>query len=221
MRFSVGAVNVAHRQLRLFRQRHAHRSGPSTSWRAARCRPAFPPVEIDGEHYWDGGLVSNTPLQWVLEASRARIRWSSRSICGARAARCRATSARSRRARRKSNIPAARAPTPTSSSRSRAAQRPGRPAAKLPDRAARDDRKLTLLQPEADHKVYNIVQLIYRSKQLRGQVEGLRVLPHTMEEHWQAGYNDTVRTLAPSRGAGAAGQPTASSPSMSPQHGRE
>jgi predicted acylesterase/phospholipase RssA len=24
-------------------------------------------VEIDGEHYWDGGLVSNTPLQYVIE----------------------------------------------------------------------------------------------------------------------------------------------------------
>ncbi len=29
--------------------------------------PGFPPVEIDGEHYWDGGLVSNTPLQYVLD----------------------------------------------------------------------------------------------------------------------------------------------------------
>jgi NTE family protein len=25
--------------------------------------PGFPPVEIDGEHYWDGGLFSNTPLE--------------------------------------------------------------------------------------------------------------------------------------------------------------
>ena len=23
----------------------------------------------EGEHYWDGGLVSNTPLQWVLDSS--------------------------------------------------------------------------------------------------------------------------------------------------------
>jgi NTE family protein len=28
--------------------------------------PGFPPVEIDGEFYWDGGLVSNTPLEYVL-----------------------------------------------------------------------------------------------------------------------------------------------------------
>ena len=28
--------------------------------------PGFPPVEIDGELYWDGGLVSNTPLDYVM-----------------------------------------------------------------------------------------------------------------------------------------------------------
>ena len=27
--------------------------------------PGFPAIEIEGEHYWDGGIVSNTPLQWV------------------------------------------------------------------------------------------------------------------------------------------------------------
>jgi NTE family protein len=29
--------------------------------------PGFPAIEIEGEHYWDGGLISNTPLQWVAE----------------------------------------------------------------------------------------------------------------------------------------------------------
>src|ERR1700737_2092097 len=30
--------------------------------------PGFPATEIEGEYYWDGGLVSNTPLQWVLDS---------------------------------------------------------------------------------------------------------------------------------------------------------
>ena len=30
--------------------------------------PGFPATEIDGEYYWDGGIVSNTPLQWVLDS---------------------------------------------------------------------------------------------------------------------------------------------------------
>ncbi len=34
--------------------------------------PAFPAIEIEGEYYWDGGLVSNTPLSRVLEQNLAR-----------------------------------------------------------------------------------------------------------------------------------------------------
>jgi len=30
--------------------------------------PGFPAVEIDGRFYWDGGIVSNTPLQYVIES---------------------------------------------------------------------------------------------------------------------------------------------------------
>ena len=29
--------------------------------------PGLPPVVIEGEPYWDGGLVSNTPLQYILD----------------------------------------------------------------------------------------------------------------------------------------------------------
>ena len=44
--------------------------------------PGFPAIEIEGEHYWDGGLVSNTPLQWVLDSRPRATRWPFRSICG-------------------------------------------------------------------------------------------------------------------------------------------
>ena len=36
--------------------------------------PGFPPIEIDGEPYWDGGLFSNTPLQYVLDYYPRRSR---------------------------------------------------------------------------------------------------------------------------------------------------
>ena len=42
------------------------------SWQAARFPRGFPPIEIDGEPYWDGGLVSNTPLEYILERSGPR-----------------------------------------------------------------------------------------------------------------------------------------------------
>ena len=50
-------------------------------------------------------------------------------------------------------------------------------------------------EPIADHKVYNIVQLIYRSRQLRGPSKDYEFSRLTMEEHWRAGYHDAVRTL--------------------------
>lgn len=34
--------------------------------------PGFPPIVVDGRRYWDGGLVSNTPMQYVLEMTGPR-----------------------------------------------------------------------------------------------------------------------------------------------------
>ena len=73
MRFSVGAVNVRTGRFAYFdsgeitiRPEHVMASGALP--------PGFPPIEIDGEHYWDGGLVSNTPLQYVLDYYPRRSR---------------------------------------------------------------------------------------------------------------------------------------------------
>ena len=62
-----------HRQFCLFRQcGNHHPAGARDGQR--RAAAGFPAVEIDGEHYWDGGLVSNTPLQYVLEYVPRRSR---------------------------------------------------------------------------------------------------------------------------------------------------
>jgi NTE family protein len=73
IRLSVGAVNVRTGRFAYFdsaeisiRPEHVMASGSLP--------PGFPPVEIDGEYYWDGGLVSNTPLQYVLDYYPRRSR---------------------------------------------------------------------------------------------------------------------------------------------------
>ena len=38
------------------------------SWPAVHCLPASRPPKLTGDLLWDGGLVSNTPLQWVLDS---------------------------------------------------------------------------------------------------------------------------------------------------------
>ena len=52
-----------------------------------------------------------------------------------------------------------------------------------------------MLAQEADHKVYNIVHLIYRAKSYESVSKDYEFSRRTMEEHWQVGYNDMVRTL--------------------------
>ena len=73
IRFSVAAVNVRTGNFAYFdnaettiRAEHVMASGALP--------PGFPAVEIDGEQYWDGGLVSNTPLQYVVEYIPRRSR---------------------------------------------------------------------------------------------------------------------------------------------------
>lgn len=66
-RFSVGAVNMMTGNFAYFDNSSNRRIGPEHVMASGALPPGFPPVEIDGEWYWDGGLVSNTPLQYVLD----------------------------------------------------------------------------------------------------------------------------------------------------------
>ena len=73
VRLSVGAVQVRTANMKYFdtaeqeiRAEHIMASGALP--------PGFPPIVIDEEPYWDGGLVSNTPLHHVLEETRSAPR---------------------------------------------------------------------------------------------------------------------------------------------------
>ena len=61
-RFSVGAVNVRSGNFTYF-DNDTHTIRPEHIMASGALPPGFPAVEIEGEYYWDGGLVSNTPLQ--------------------------------------------------------------------------------------------------------------------------------------------------------------
>ena len=70
MRFSVGAVDVENGNFVYFDNRHPEWRGRIDArhvMASGALPPGFPPVEIDGRYYWDGGLVSNTPLSHVLD----------------------------------------------------------------------------------------------------------------------------------------------------------
>jgi NTE family protein len=73
IRLSVGAVNVRNGAFRYF-DSGAHPIRVEHIMASGALPPGFPPVEIDGELYWDGGLFSNTPLQYVIDTSPRRSR---------------------------------------------------------------------------------------------------------------------------------------------------
>jgi NTE family protein len=70
-RLSVGAVGVASGNLKYFDnfefRKLGKKIGPEHIMASGALPPGFPSVEVEGEHYWDGGIASNTPLDHVLE----------------------------------------------------------------------------------------------------------------------------------------------------------
>lgn len=68
VRYSAGAVNVATGNSKYF-DNSRERIGVPHVMASSALPPAFAPVEIEGEAYWDGGIVSNTPLLHVLDES--------------------------------------------------------------------------------------------------------------------------------------------------------
>ena len=65
MRLSLGATNVGTGNF-VFFDNHHMMIGPEHVMASGALPPGFPAVEIDGEYYWDGGCVSNTPLMYIM-----------------------------------------------------------------------------------------------------------------------------------------------------------
>lgn len=70
-RLTVGAVSVATGAMRYFDTRE-ERLRLDHVMASAALPPAFPPVQLDGEPFWDGGLYSNTPIEAVFADRRRR-----------------------------------------------------------------------------------------------------------------------------------------------------
>jgi NTE family protein len=195
MRFSVGAVNVQTGNFVSFDNANQV-IGPEHVIASGSLPPGFPATEVDNEYFWDGGLVSNTPLQWVLDTRPRQDTlafqvdlWNARGelpsdLAGAEV-------------RRKEII---------YSSRTRAATNNVKRAQKLrmafvnlikqlPEEM-RSQEDVKLLETEVDDKVCNIVHLIYRSRKYEGIAKDFEFSRRTMEEHWQTGYDDATRTLS-------------------------
>ncbi|HTH99095.1 MAG TPA: patatin-like phospholipase family protein [Stellaceae bacterium] len=194
MRFAVGAVNVETANFVYFDNAQVP-IGPEHIMASGALPPAFPMVRIGPNFFWDGGLVSNTPLQHLLEncgsadmlvfqvdlfsasgplprdmgevLSREKdIRYSSRTRM--------ITSAFAAEIKLKTQLRDALAKVPE---------------AQLSDEQKKLKEELKLL-PAA-----NILQLIYRQKAYEGDAKDYEFSRLSMREHWRTGYHDTRNTL--------------------------
>jgi NTE family protein len=66
IRLSLGAVSLSTGQSVYF-DNHDTKIGPDHVRASGALPPGLPPVQVDGDYYWDGGVVSNTPLMYVLQ----------------------------------------------------------------------------------------------------------------------------------------------------------
>jgi NTE family protein len=193
-RFSAGAVNVRTGNFVYF-DNSTHTIGPEHIMASGALPPGFPAIEIEGEQYWDGGLVSNTPLQWMAETAPR---------CDTLAFQVDLWSARGDFPRNMFDV-MTREKEIRYSSRTRAgtdqfkyAQRLRHTLADLLQKLPEDLKsspEARLLGKEAQQKAYNIVQLIYRAKNYEGHSKDYEFSRLSMQEHWRAGYHDARRTL--------------------------
>ncbi len=194
LRLSVGAANVSTGNVRYFdsaieplRAEHIMAS--------AALPPAFPAIEIDGGLWWDGGIVSNTPLDYVL-ASTPRLDslllqvdlWSARGQCP--------KSIMDVLERQKDIQYSSRTRygTDTVAREQKLRNALGQlidalPGGKLPAKLE------AVLNPWLCDRVFNIIHLIYQAKHHEEQYKDYAFGAAAMREHWKGGLADMQHTL--------------------------
>jgi len=194
MRFSVGAVNVCTGNFTYF-DNTTHTIGPEHVMASGGLPPGFPAIEVDNEHYWDGGLVSNTPLDWVLGSKPQQDTlafqvdlWSAQGEL---------PNTMPKVLMRQKEIQYS-SRTRYSTDRFRHIQKLRYAVANILDHLPKELQKLPdveFVRPEAVRKVYNIVELIYRTQSYEGDSKDYEFSRRSMELHWKAGYFDTIASL--------------------------
>jgi NTE family protein len=193
-RLSVGAVNVRTGNFLCF-DNTTHTIGPEHVLASGALPPGFPAVEIEGEHYWDGGLVSNTPLQWVVDAEPRRDTLAFQvDLWNARGEFPRSMFEVMTREKEIRFSSRTRAGTDQFKQIQKLRHALAGLLEKLPEDLKRGP-EARLLGSVADRTVYNIVHLIYRAKAYEGHSKDYEFSRLSMEEHWRAGYRDAQRTL--------------------------
>jgi len=194
-RVSVGAVNVETGNFRYF-DSSLERLESKHIMASGALPPAFPSVEIEGKFYWDGGIVSNTPLQYLLENQK---------LVDTLVFQVDLFNARGKLPRSMQEV-LARHKDIMYSSRTRNATDRFKKIHNLeielfhalkripPSELTNEDR--FLLDTLDEKSQINVLHLIYHHKEYEGDTKDYEFSKLTMREHWQAGLDDTRKTLS-------------------------
>jgi NTE family protein len=198
-RLSVGAVGVTSGNLRYFDnvefKKQGKLIGPEHIMASGALPPGFPSVVIDGEHYWDGGIASNTPLDYVLDAeNRNDLLIFQVDLFSARGL---LPQSLLEAAEREKDI--------RFSSRTRNATDKNRRIHnarkalrdlidKLPDHL-KDDPSAVYLREAAQENTVTVVHLIYKSKNYESSSKDYDFSHVAMVEHWEAGVRDVYQSM--------------------------
>lgn len=194
VRLSVGAVNVRSGNFAYF-DTAERRIGPEHIMASGALPPGFPPVEIEGELYWDGGLVSNTPLSYIIDSGR---------FDGTLVFQVDLFSARGPRPRNLQDV-SEREKDIRFSSRTRlntnmfrrmqeARQAVSTLLEHLPENM-HDRPDVKRLRHFGRHASVNVFHLIYRRKLYDQAFKDYEFSRNTMIDHWKAGASTMRRTL--------------------------
>ncbi|MDE2379904.1 patatin-like phospholipase family protein [Bradyrhizobium sp.] len=193
-RLSVGAVGVTSGNFKYFDnvelRRLGKRIGPEHIMASGALPPGFPSVIIDGEHYWDGGIASNTPLDYVLDAKADRdLLIFQVDLFSARGEL--PTSLLDAAEREKDIRFSSRTRMNTDKNRQlRNTRRALRDLiGKLPAEL-RSDPSVEILAKAACENTVTVVHLIYRSKTYEMSSKDYDFSHVAMVEHWESGVRD-------------------------------
>ncbi len=198
-RLSVGAVGVTTGNFRYFDnfefRKQGKKIGPEHIMASGALPPGFPSIEIEGEHYWDGGIASNTPLDYVLDAEITNdLLIFQVDLFSARGP---LPDSLMEAAEREKDIRfSSRTRMNTDKNRqihnARMAVR--ELIGKLPD-YLRNDPSVELLRKVSRENTVTVVHLIYRSKNYESNSKDYDFSHVGMVEHWSAGERDVDLTM--------------------------
>ena len=194
VRLSLGATNVATGGFCYFDSAHLE-IRPEHVVASGALPPGFPPVEIEGELYWDGGLVSNTPLQYVLdEETRQDLLIFQVDLFSASGEPPRTLLEVAERKKDIRYSSRRRMDTDVMLEMRRAKSLIRELIAEAPDAWLRDPRVRELHGLSQENAV-RVLQLIFRPRHYTSRNKGYEFSRATTLKHWQAGLDDVEQSL--------------------------